>query len=72
MADAKVKAEQLADLGGVKLGKPIYISESGGYIPLPRDYYLKSGAEGAPAPTTPISPGETEVRLSVQVVYSIN
>jgi len=71
MADAKAKAEQLAKLGGVNLGKPTYISEGGGYIPVPRDYYLKSGAEGAPAPTTPISPGETEIRLTVQVVYSI-
>ena len=71
MADAKAKAKQLASLGGVNLGKPIYISEGGGYIPVPRDYYLKGEAEGAPAPTTPISPGETEIRLTVQVVYSI-
>ncbi len=71
MADAEAKAKQLADLAGVELGKPIYISESGGYIPVPREYYAM--AEGVPAlaPTTPISPGETEVRLTVQVVYSI-
>lgn len=71
MADAKAKAKQLAKLGGVSLGKPIYISEGGVYIPVPRDYYLKGEAEGAPVPTTPISPGETEIRLTVQVVYSI-
>jgi len=72
MADAEAKAEQLADLADVTLGKPIYISESGGYIPVPREYYLEAGAPvPAPAPTTPISPGETEVRLTVQVVYSI-
>ena len=71
MADAKAKAKQLADLAGVDLGKPIYISESGGFIPIPREYYAM--AEGAPAlaPTTPISPGETEVRLTVQVAYNI-
>ena len=71
MADAKAKAKQLADLARVDLGKPIYINESGGYIPIPRDYYLK--AEGAPVPesATPISPGETEIRLTVQVVYAI-
>lgn len=70
MADAEAKAKQLADLAGVDLGKPTYISGGGGYIPVPRDYYLK--AEGVSAePTTPISPGETEVRLTVQVVYSI-
>jgi len=69
MADAEDKAKQLADLGGLKLGKPTYINESGGYIPVIRDYY---GVEVAPAPTTPISPGETEIQLTVQVVYSIS
>ncbi len=70
MADAKAKAEQLAALAGVTLGKPTYIAESGGYIPI---YYdLRGAAEGVSAPTTPISPGETEIRLTVQVVYSIS
>jgi len=70
MADAEAKARQLADAGEVKLGKPTYINESGGFIPVPREYAMKAGVEAAP-PTTPISPGETEIRLSVQVVYSI-
>lgn len=72
MADAKAKAEQLADLADVKLGKPIYINESGGYIPVIREY--PAMAEGAPVPAPappPISPGETEITLTVQVVYSI-
>ncbi len=70
MADAKAKAEQLAELAGVTLGKPTYINESGGYIPI---YYdLREAAVGSPAPMTPISPGEMEISLSVQVVYSIN
>ena len=43
MADAEAKAEQLAELAGVKLGKPTYISESGAYMPVVREYY-------APAP----------------------
>jgi uncharacterized protein YggE len=72
MDDAEAKAKQLAVLAGVNLGKLTFINESGGYIPVPREFFL---AEGAPvpaaAPTTPISPGETEVRLTVQVVYSI-
>lgn len=73
MADAKAKAQQLANVAGVKLGDPTYISESGTFIPIPYDYYLR-GAEAAPvpAPTTPLSPGETEIQLTVQVVYSID
>jgi len=70
MDDAETKAKQLAELGGVDLGKPTYINESGVSIPILRESY--PGAVPAPAaPTTPISPGETEIRLSVQVVYSI-
>ena len=71
MADAKNKAEQLADLSGVKLGKPTYISENL-YFPPPiyKDVPMMEGAP-APAPTTPISPGEMEVTLNVQVAYAI-
>ena len=71
MVDAKTRAEQLADLAGVKLGKPTYISENL-YFPPPiyKDVQMREGAP-APAPTTPISPGEMEVTLSVQVAYAI-
>jgi len=68
MQDANAKAEQMATLAGITLGKPTYISESGGYIPTP--YYLKDYAEGGSA-NTPISPGELDITLSVQVAYAI-
>lgn len=68
MADAKAKAEQLAELAGVTLGKPTYISEGIPYPIYPRDYmYEMAGA----APETPISPGEMEISLTVQVAYAI-
>ena len=72
MEDAKEKATQLAKLAKVDLGEPTYISEGGIYTPTPYDFY-RGAAEAftAPAPTTPISPGETEIRLTVQVAYSI-
>jgi len=66
MADAKAKAKQLADSGGVKLGDPTYINESSVSIPVTRDIL-----DAASKATTPISPGETDIRLTVQVVYSI-
>jgi uncharacterized protein len=74
MADARARAEQVAKLAGVSLGKPTYITEST-YIPGPiyRADMLK--AEGAPAAApvapTPVSAGEQEVRVNVQVVYEI-
>ncbi len=71
MADAKDKAEQLADLGGVKLGKPTYINEYSGYIPPPIIYRDTAVTEGTAVPETAISPGEMEIQLTVQVVYNI-
>lgn len=70
MNDANTKAKQLADLGGVTLGKPTFISESMTSVPPPRPI-LSGGAAPAPAVTTPISPGETKITLNVQVVYAI-
>lgn len=72
VADATAKAKQLADLSGVQLGKPFYISEGGGYTPTPiyRDYAMMS-FEGGSAPITPISPGETEIILTVQMAFTI-
>ncbi len=68
MQDANAKAEQMATLAGITLGKPTYISESSSYIPTP--YYLKDYAEGG-SPSTPISPGELDITLTVQVGYAI-
>jgi len=74
MADAKAKAEKLAGLAGVRLGKPTYISESS-YLPspiYPRVYYEGGMAPPAPeVPPTEISPGEMEISLTVQVAYAI-
>lgn len=75
MADAKAKAEQLAELAGVSLGKPTYISES---THLPPSIYQKgifyqAGTPmPAPAPPPPsINPGDMKVSLTAQVAYSI-
>jgi uncharacterized protein YggE len=72
MADAAAKAQQLAQLAGVKLGKPTYISESA-YTPGPiyrQDLVAK--AAGAPAVETPVSPGEMEITMNVQLAYDIS
>lgn len=73
MTDAEAKANQLADAAGIKLGAPTYINESGGYIPIVRGgiAFAEAVPMPAPAPPPPISPGETEITLTVQVVYSI-
>ena len=71
MAEAKAKAKQLAELAGVRLGKPTYILEGAHVLPIyPRMEYEMAAPAPVPA-ETPISPGETEISLSLQVVYAI-
>ncbi len=68
MADAKAKAEQLADLAGIELGQPTYISEGNIYPPV---VYRDAGMAPEEGYTTSISPGEIELTLTVQVAYAI-
>ena len=70
MAEARDKAEQLAELAGVTLGKPTYISEGIQVPPIIRGVVYEEVLV-APAPETPISPGEMEISLSLQVAYAI-
>jgi len=71
MADAKAKAQELARLADVELGKPISISESS-YTPSPPVYYAADRLAAAPAAEqTSISGGELEVVVSVQIIYGI-
>ena len=72
-ADAKDKAEKLADQNGVKLGEPTYIAEN---IYTSSHYGGISYGLEAPVPApvviqTPVSPGETEITLTVTVAYAI-
>ena len=70
MADAASKARQLAELADVKLGKPLYITESMVYpSPIYRSY--AESAVPMPAMDTPISPGEMEITMNVQATYEI-
>ncbi len=73
VADARAKAEQLAEQAGIKLGPPTYISESS-YLPspvYPPRSYAFAEAMPAPMPSSAISPGEMEVTLTVQLAYAI-
>jgi len=68
MADAKAKAQQLAELAGVDLGKPIAISETTvGGGPSPVFFEARAAADQ----TTPIEPGQLEITVNVQATYAI-
>lgn len=71
VADARERAEELATLAGVTLGKVLSISESGVSIPFEERSYGGMMLRSAAEPPTPVSPGETEISLSVSVVYLI-
>ena len=70
MDDAKSKAETLAEAAGVDLGAPRSISESGGARTITFEA-ARLAADEAFA-STPISVGELEVQISVQVLYGLD
>jgi len=68
---AKAKAEQMAQLSGMTLGEVTYITESFGYVSPIRvsmDSYMEKSAGSV---STPISPGEQEITVSVQLAFEI-
>jgi uncharacterized protein YggE len=71
MEDAKTKAEQLARLSGVSLGKATYVSEN---TSNPSPIYYSGAAYAKDIQNeavTPISPGETDIVINVQVAFAI-
>jgi uncharacterized protein len=75
VADAKAKAEELAQLTGVAVGEVMSVSEvvgGGGFYPSNyQQFGLGGGATPALAPTS-ISPGELEIAMQLQVTYAIS
>ena len=65
VAQAKTKAQALADAAGRTLGGVVSIVEGGGETPLP----FTAGA--APKVSTPIQPGTEDVQATVTVTYAL-
>ena len=71
--DLKRKAEMLAELSGVKLGRLVYINEQSGYVP-PQPLYVRAESMAFAADAgmdTTISGGELEISVTVQGVFLI-
>jgi hypothetical protein len=66
VADARSKAEALADAAGATLGDVVSITESSGGFPPP----IFADARGA-AESTPVSPPQIQMSVSVTVVWSL-
>lgn len=72
MSDAKAKAQQFATQGSVGLGLPIVIQDAGANtLPKSNTPFFDASNAGAMPPTTPINPGEQEVKVEVSVLYAI-
>ncbi len=67
--DARARAQQLADLAGVTLGDALSISESSGGFA--RQTFAVAEAAFAADASTPISPGESQVSVTVHIVFAI-
>ncbi len=71
MKDAQAKAEQLAKLGGVKLGTPLAISEAQGPAPTPEYRAAPATGKSDAAFDTPIEPGTGSLVVHVTVRWGI-
>ena len=69
VADATAKAQHFASLTGVTLGRLVFISESGGGVPVVRDFAEEAFISRAAAAPSPISVGQLDLRLAVQAVF---
>ena len=73
LADAKEKAQQIADSAELELGEPTYIAENSSYYPYTVDLGFAITAPVAMDESgASISPGETTITVIMQVAYSIN
>ena len=68
LEDATAKAEQIASVMNVTLGDPVYISQYGGAPRVARESVAFALSADA---STPISGGQQEIRVGVQVVFAI-
>ncbi len=71
VADAKARAETLAQAAGVSLGDAISISESSYIPPVYYEGAARDSAAGAPVPETPIEAGELDVTVDVTITFAI-
>ena len=69
MTDARARAEDLAELAGVKLGKPISVTESA--VAPPTAFREAAPMSQGAGEATPIEAGELEVSVTVDVLFAI-
>ncbi|MGQ9466515.1 MAG: SIMPL domain-containing protein [Anaerolineae bacterium] len=71
LENARAQAEQMAQVLGISLGKPILVSEGGGYPVVPLLPLVRAEGMGGGVEAPSVSPGAFSVTVSVQVIYEI-
>lgn len=66
VADARARAQALAQAAGVTLGRVTAIAEGGGAVPVPMLGAARAAGEG-----TPVEPGEQEITATVTVTFGV-
>lgn len=69
MADAKVRATQLATAGGAAVGDVLIISENVSAPPVPMPMLDRAAAQGAPS--VPVQAGEQSISIDVQATFAL-
>lgn len=72
LENAKEKADALAKVMGVKLGKVISFNESEGYVPQPYPMYARSEAIGGAAEAPTVETGSQEITIMATVSYELD
>jgi hypothetical protein len=72
LENAKEKADALAKVMGVKLGKVISFSESEGYVPAPYPMYAKAEGMGGGGTAPAVEAGSQEITITATVSYELD
>lgn len=71
MEDARIKAMEIAELAGASLGKVLSVSEGGSYPVYPYQGFAKNSLEVDVASSVPLEPGQSEMMMTVNVVFEM-
>jgi len=72
LENAKEKADALAQVMGVKLGKVISFSESEGYVPPPYPMYAKAEGIGGGGAAPTVEAGSQEITIMATISYELD
>ena len=71
VADASHRAQELARLSNVKLGRVLGVMEGAAEEPGPRPYALKAASFAADSSVAPVESGQIKVTYAVRVTYAL-